>query len=213
MHMLPITAKGMEGKRATARRERGQEGKAHRQMKRLFCIILNIHIRTHKCFQNNVFSGSPSLDLLILSLRVYWRIQGYTSHTHRHTHVLYLCLSLVSRDRGGFPLSLDVCTLCGWVVSERGRTVVVYPGTPGIIVSNLSVKLRPNKKDFTRFEIWSSQILILLTHSQELWMEFLISERTQTPEKNVCDCEWKCVRVCDCLKSEQPPSASAYGRG
>ena len=57
----------------------------------------------------------------------------------------------------------------------------MYPGTPGIIVSitvsNLSITLRPNKKDVTRFEIAASQILMLLTHSQELSMEFLISER------------------------------------
>jgi len=56
----------------------------------------------------------------------------------------------------------------------------VYPGTPGIIVSitvsNLSITLRPNKKDRTRFEIAASQILILLTLSQELSMKFLIFE-------------------------------------
>jgi hypothetical protein len=34
----------------------------------------------------------------------------------------------------------------------------VYPGTPGIIVSNLSVTLHPNKKDLTRFEIAASQV-------------------------------------------------------
>ena len=56
----------------------------------------------------------------------------------------------------------------------------MYPGTPGIIVSitvsNLSITLRPNKKDRTRFEIASSQILILLTLSQELSIKFLIFE-------------------------------------
>jgi hypothetical protein len=48
----------------------------------------------------------------------------------------------------------------------------VYPGTPGIIVSitvsNLSITMRPNKKDLTRFEIAASQILMLLTHSSEI---------------------------------------------
>jgi hypothetical protein len=34
----------------------------------------------------------------------------------------------------------------------------VYPGTPGIIVSNLSVTLHPNRKDLTRFEIAASQV-------------------------------------------------------
>ena len=57
----------------------------------------------------------------------------------------------------------------------------MYPGNPGIVVSitvsNLSVTLRPNKKNLTRFEMASSQILMLLTHSQELSMESLISER------------------------------------
>jgi len=54
----------------------------------------------------------------------------------------------------------------------------VHPGTPGIIVSNLSVTLHPNKKGLTRFELAASQvyILMLLTHSQEICMEFLISE-------------------------------------
>jgi hypothetical protein len=54
---------------------------------------------------------------------------------------------------------------------------------PLIIVSNLSVTLRLNKKDFTRFEIASSQKLMLLTHSQELCMEFLISERGEKVTK------------------------------
>jgi hypothetical protein len=30
-----------------------------------------------------------------ISIRVYLHIQGYTSHTDRHTHVLNLCLSLI----------------------------------------------------------------------------------------------------------------------
>ncbi len=77
----------------------------------------------------------------------------------------------------GACIFINVCTLCGSVVRERGRTGRVYPGTPCIIVSNLSVTLCPIKKDFTRFEIASSQILMLLTHSQELCMDFLISER------------------------------------
>jgi hypothetical protein len=118
MHMLPITAKGMEGKRATARRERGQEGKAHRQMKRLYCVILNIHIRTHKCFQNNVFSGSPSLDLLILSLYVCIYAYKVIHHTHTdiHTFSIYVCLSY--RERGGIP-SLSRCVYVVWVGGNR----------------------------------------------------------------------------------------------
>ena len=34
----------------------------------------------------------------------------------------------------------------------------MYPGTPGIIVPNLSVTLQPNKKDLTSFEIADSQV-------------------------------------------------------
>ncbi len=41
----------------------------------------------------------------------------------------------------------------------------MYPATPGIIVSNLSVALRPNEKDLERFEIEASQIL-MLTHEE-----------------------------------------------
>ena len=37
----------------------------------------------------------------------------------------------------------------------------MYPATPGIIVSSLSVALRPNEKDLERFEIAGSQILML----------------------------------------------------
>ena len=40
----------------------------------------------------------------------------------------------------------------------------MYPGTPDIIVSNLSVALRPNENDVERFGISASQIL-MLTHS------------------------------------------------
>ena len=38
------------------------------------------------------------------------------------------------------------------------------PETPGIVVSNLSVALRPNEKDLATFEIAASQ-LMMLTHS------------------------------------------------
>ena len=128
----------------------------------------------------------------------------------------------------------------------------MYPGTPGIIVSitvsNLSITLCPNKKDLTRFEIAASQILMLLTHSQEVSMVYLREEsgekvtgrerldtdtrifraqeytrslshnitNTFTPPKHtrrMCMIVIDCVCVCDCLKSEQPPSASAYGWG
>jgi len=48
---------------------------------------------------------------------------------------------------------------------EEGRRVRVYPPTPGIIVSNLSVAVRPkNEKDLERFKIADSQML-MLTHS------------------------------------------------
>jgi hypothetical protein len=50
----------MEGKRATVRKERGQEGMATGKIKILYCIILNTHIRTCNYFQNIVFSGSLS---------------------------------------------------------------------------------------------------------------------------------------------------------
>ena len=43
----------------------------------------------------------------------------------------------------------------------------MYPGTPGIIVSTLSVALRPNEKDLERFESADSQIL-MLTHSETI---------------------------------------------
>ena len=39
----------------------------------------------------------------------------------------------------------------------------MYPATPGIIVSNLSVALHPNENDLERFDIAGSQIL-MLTH-------------------------------------------------
>ena len=41
----------------------------------------------------------------------------------------------------------------------------MYPGTPVIIVSNLPVVLHLNEKDLERFEIASSQIL-MMTHSE-----------------------------------------------
>jgi hypothetical protein len=121
----PITAKGMEGKRATARRERGQQGKVHRQNEKIYCIILNIHIHTHTFFQNIVFSGSLLLALLILSLYVCIYTYKAIHHvrTDAHTFSIYVCLSFLcvcDREGGGFPLSLDVCTLCRWVVENGG---------------------------------------------------------------------------------------------
>ncbi len=91
-----ITAKGMEGKRATARRERGQEGESHIQNENI--ILYNTeHTHTHTQmfseYRLSWISLSRSPDFI--SIRVYLYIQVYTSHTHRHTHVLRLCLSLV----------------------------------------------------------------------------------------------------------------------
>jgi hypothetical protein len=114
-----------KGWRATARRERGQQGKAHRQNEKICCIILNIHIHTHTFFQNIVFSGSLLLALLILSLYVCIYTYKAIHHTRTDTHTfsIYVCLSFLcvcDRERGGFPLSLDVCTLCRWVVENGG---------------------------------------------------------------------------------------------
>jgi hypothetical protein len=63
----------------------------------------------------------------------------YIHDTHTHTHTLSVYVSL----------------------SEGGRRVSVYPATPDIIVSNLSVALRPNEKDLERFQIVDSPILML----------------------------------------------------
>ena len=137
-------------------------------MKILYCRILNIHIRTHKCFHENiVFSGSLYLALLILSLYVCIYTYKAIHHTHTDTHTfsVYVRLSFVcvcDRERGGFPLSLSRCVVrCvgGWESFS-----VSFPGTPGIVVSNLFVTLHPNKR-ISRFEIAASQILMLLTHS------------------------------------------------
>ena len=40
----------------------------------------------------------------------------------------------------------------------------MYPATPGIIVSNLSVAVCPHEEDLERFEFADSQML-MLTHS------------------------------------------------
>ena len=61
---------------------------------------------------------------------------------------------MCDRVRGGFKLSVGVCRCVGMNgYGEVGRRVWLYPGTPGIIVSNLSVALRLNEKDLERFEI------------------------------------------------------------
>ena len=44
---------------------------------------------------------------------------------------------------------------------EGVRRVLVYPGYPGIMVSNPSVALRPNEEDLERFEIAASGILMV----------------------------------------------------
>ena len=111
---------GKEGKRAA-----GQGSQATCKYQILYCVRLNIHIRAHKCFQNIVFSGSLLLALLILSLYVCIYTYKATHHTRTDTHTfsIYVCLSFLcvcDRERGGFPLSLDVCTLCRWVVENGG---------------------------------------------------------------------------------------------
>jgi hypothetical protein len=45
----------------------------------------------HLNLQDNRIVRSPDF----ISIRVYLHIKGYTSHTHRHTHVLNVCLSLI----------------------------------------------------------------------------------------------------------------------
>jgi hypothetical protein len=98
-------------------------------MKRSYSLVLNIHIHTHKCFQNIVFSGSLLLVLLILSLYVCIYTYKATHHTRTDTHTfsIYVCLSFLrvcDRERGGFPLSLSRCVYVVWVGGrERGRRV------------------------------------------------------------------------------------------
>jgi hypothetical protein len=95
-------------------------------MKRLYCIVLNIHIHTHKCFQNIVFSGSLLLTLLILSLYVcIYTSRLYITHAQTHTRSQLMSVShfyvyVIERRGGSLSLSLDVCTLCGWVVENGG---------------------------------------------------------------------------------------------
>ena len=135
------------------------------------------------------------------------------THTHTHTYVLSLCLSLV-------------CI-----------------GTLGIILSNLSVTLRPNGKDLARFEITGSQILILTQsgtyYPWNFW--FLRQERKWQREKDWTLIPGFCVHMytrahfltiknnftppkhtrrmcvyvslCDCLKDTHPPNVSCYGMG
>ena len=121
----------MEGKRATARRARGQEGKAHRQNEN---ILLNETEYTHTHTQffseyrlsGSLPSGSHFLALIILSLYVCMYTCRSIHHTHTDTQTfsVYVSLSFVyvcDRERGGGPLSLDVCVrMSGGVVDENG---------------------------------------------------------------------------------------------
>ena len=118
------TAKGMEGKRATARRARGQEGKAHRQNEN---IILNEteHTHTHTQFfsEYRLDWFSQNLSLILLSLYVCMYTCRSIHHTHTHTHIRSLFMSLsrvymcLFEREGGLPLSLDVC----WYERGCGR--------------------------------------------------------------------------------------------
>ena len=91
-----VTAKGMEGKRATVRREIGQEGKARRQNENIILYHTeHTHTHTQMFSEYRLFWISLSRSPDFISIRVYLYIQGYTSHTHRYTHFLSLCLSLV----------------------------------------------------------------------------------------------------------------------
>ena len=123
-----------KGWRTRGQRQGGKEGsraKLTGKMKRLYCIILNVHIRTHKCFQKIVFCGSLLLTLLILSLNVCIYTYKAIHHTRTDTHTFsfYVCLSFLcvcdraDRERGGFPLSLSMCVRCVGGGRERGRRV------------------------------------------------------------------------------------------
>jgi hypothetical protein len=120
----PVTAKGMEGKRATARRERGQQGKAHRQNEKI--ILYNTehtHTHTQMFSQYRLFWISPARSPDFISIRVYLHIQGYTSHTHRHSRSQFMSVShfyVYVIERGGVSLSLSRCVYGG---RERGRRV------------------------------------------------------------------------------------------
>ena len=82
------------------------------------------------------------------------------THTHTHTHTRSLFLSLCRLymcviERGVPSLSRCVC-MRGDIEGEESCECLE---TPGSIVSNLSVALRPNEKDLERFEIANSQVL------------------------------------------------------
>jgi hypothetical protein len=171
---------------------------------------------------------------MIVFLRFIWWF--YYIRIKKARSELLMILLHPNRKRRESREQCHTWTMMHWETDKTLKRSVHH--VPLIIVSNLTVTLCPNKKDFTRFEIASSQKLMLLTHSQELCMEFLISERgeehwyqdfpckcrrtplchniknTFTPLKHKeCVIVSESVCVCDCLKSEQPPSASAYGRG
>jgi hypothetical protein len=230
--------------------EEGKRGAGHDYRQNKNTILYNTeHTHTHAQFFSEYRLLWISLStLLILSLHVCIYTYKATHHTHTDTHTfsVYVRLSFVcvcDRERGGFPLSLSRCVVrCvgGWESLS-----VSFPGTPGIVVSNLSVTLHPNKR-ISRFEIAASQILMMLTQSGTIHGIFERGERresdrkrldtdtrifraqeytgslsrnitnTFTPPKHtrrMCMIVIDCVCVCDCLKSEQPPSASAYGWG
>ena len=115
-HPIPITPKGMEGKRATARRERWEQGKAHRQDEKI--ILYNTehtHTHTQMFSQYRLFWISPAPSPDFISIRVYLYIQGFTSHTQTHTRSQFMSVSrlyvcLIERG-GGFPLSRERCVV------------------------------------------------------------------------------------------------------
>ena len=119
-----MTAKGMEGKRATARRTRGQEGKAHRRNENIIFIgTEHTHTHTQIFSEYRLVWFSLSRSDHFISIRVYVYMQVY--HTHRHTHVLCMSLSrlnmCVIEREGGVPLSPDVCVrMSGGAVDENG---------------------------------------------------------------------------------------------
>ena len=102
-------------------------------------LILSLHVCTDCMYTYIIRARALSLSLT------------HTRSLFMSLSRLYVCVI----ERGGFPRCVFVCV----VIEKEGGEFCVYPGTPGITVSNLSFALSPNEKDPARFKIATSQIL------------------------------------------------------
>jgi hypothetical protein len=169
------------------------------EMQILYYIILKTY--THTWFQNVVSCVSISLSLsipvdiisLIISVCIYTYITHAHTHTYTHTH------------RKG---SREI-----WSCSFTNTHAATFSNNPWIKL----VSRRQYRKGHRHIETLDTDTRILRAHAcmRSVFHTIKDTLAAYKHRRRMCVCVCVCVCVCGvcyCLKGEQSPSASVYGR-